>query len=340
MRVSERLFLAVAPAIVGLFTVAALAYWGNYHRAAPEWVVVAATVGTVGSLVLAWQNTRYVARRIERLAGPGERRHRRISPVDAVRNAAIPRPGTSADELDSLEQVVDRLSGAVAAAEADSRRREAEAGERVQEYAALLAEASSAVSRQLDEVKLPLHILLQNHFGELNENQEEMLEAARLAADEAATELRRLKEIADLDRGALRFRREPVRIGELLKTLRPQLEADGRRIGVQVTLDVAPGLPRVAGDRVRLQQALELLLRFLVRHAAPESTVGVSALLEGRKVILTIVHGAIPIIGADIALARRVILAHGGAMEQSGKTTLVSLPVTGPSVPNLPDKSV
>ena len=143
---------------------AALAYWGHMYRSAPGWVVAAAAVAALGSLVLAWRNTRYVARRIERLVGGW-----RLAVVQAPPGA--PR----SDELDSIEAVVDRLSGAVTEAEAGSRRREAAASERVQEYAALLAEATSALSRQLDEVRLPLHILLENHFGQLNENQEEML---------------------------------------------------------------------------------------------------------------------------------------------------------------------
>ncbi len=119
--------------------------------------------------------------------------------------------------------------------------------ERLQEYAALLAEAASAVARHLDEVRLPIHILLENHFGQLNENQEEMLAAARAAAEAASVELGRLREIAELDRGVLNFRRDRVRVGDLLRALEPQLEADGERTGVRVSIDVAAGTP--AGRR-------------------------------------------------------------------------------------------
>ena len=330
MRVGHRLFLAVIPAILGLFTVAALAYWGNLYRAAPGWLVVVAAVGAICTLGIAWQNTRYVARRIERLAGPGGRvGGSRQSALAAVRHAAIPRDGGSPDELDSIEQVVDRLSGAVSVAEADSRQREAAASERVLEYAALLAEAASALARQLDEVRLPIHILLENHFGELNENQEEMLATARAAAEAAAVELDRLREIAELDRGALNIRRERIHVGDLLQVLRPQLQADADRAGVELTMEIAPGLPRMGGDRVRLQKALELLLRHLVRHAVPGSDLLIQADLASGEIAITIENGPAPALDADIALARRVISAHGGRLDYQDGRTQVVLPSTG-----------
>ena len=334
MRIGQRLFLAVIPAILGIFTVAALAYWGHLYRSAPGWVVAVAAVAALGSLVLAWRNTRYVARRIERLAGRGESRQaRRPSALRVVRDATFPESAASRDELDSIEDVVDRLSGAVSVAEADSRQREAAASERVQEYAALLAEAASAVTRQLEEVRLPIHILLESHFGQLNENQEEMLAAARAATEGARVELGRLHDIAGLDRGTLDIRREHVRLGDLLRALRPQLQADGERTGVHLSIDVAPGLPRVAGDRVRLQQALELLLRHLVRHATPGNTLGIQATTSGADIIITVDQGPAPTLDADVALARRIILAHGGSLDhQDGRTRMV-LPATVVRVP-------
>jgi hypothetical protein len=324
MRISQRLFLAVLPAIIGLFTVAGLAYWGHLYRAAPQWVVITAGVAAIGSLFIAWQNTRFVARRIERLAGTrGDESRTALSPLTAVRNAAVPRAGTSPDELDSIEEVVDRLSGAVSVAEAGVRQREADASRRIEEYAVLVSEATAAMMRQLDEVRMPLHILVESPFGTLNENQLEMLEAARAAAELAEVELRRLQEVAQLDQGALSLRRERVRIADLLQSLRPQLQADGDRGGVQVVLDLLPGLPPVAGDRVRLQEACELLFRHLVRHAAPGASISLSTRVEGAEVLVEALGGPAPTLDADIALARRVILAHGGSLEeQAGRTTI------------------
>jgi signal transduction histidine kinase len=329
MRISQRLYLAVVPAILGVFTVAGLAYWGAFHRAAPEWVVVVAAVSAVGSLILAWQNTRYVAQRIERLAGArAPREPASLSPLGVVRNAALPRAGAAPDELDSIEEVVDHLSSAVSVAQAGGEARERAAAERVQEYAVLLDEASAAVRRQLDEARVPLHILLEHHFGPLNDNQEEMLEAARTGTDAAETELARLQEIAQLDRGALHVRRDPIRMADLLRSLGPQLEADGAKVGVTLSIDTMPGLPRIAGDRVRLQQALELLLRHLVRHATPGAALVLATDVEGGLMRVVVRHAQPPTLDADVALARRIIQAHGGRIDINEDGTVIVFPVT------------
>lgn len=305
MRVSHRLFLAVLPAVLGVLLVAALAYWGQYRRSAPEWLIVVAAATALGSLVIAWRNTRYVAERVERLAGHAQQGRSRS-------------PRISIDELDSLAKTMDRLNAEVAAAREESRRQEAVAAQRVQEYAALLAECASAVGRQLDEVRLPLHILLENHFGSLNENQEEMLGAARQAADVAGLELQRLQEIASIDQGALSLRREQVQVADLLRGLLPILKAEGERRGVRLVLDIAPGLPRTIGDRVRLQEAIELLLRYIVRHADPDQPISIKAESDGHAwIVIDIEHGTAAALGPEVALARRVIAAHGGELQLS-----------------------
>jgi signal transduction histidine kinase len=327
VRVSQRLFLAVTPAVLGVFTVAGLAYWGELNRQAPEWVVVIAAVTAIGSLVLAWQNTRYVARRIERLIGTRADPQRGTqSPLAVMRSAALPGSGASPDELDSIEKVVDHLSSAVSVAEADSKQHEEAAAVRMAEYAVLLDEASAAVRRQLDEARLALYILGEGHFGELNENQTEMLAAASAGTEAAEIEMGRLQQIAELDRGALHPRRELISIADLLRSLRPQLEAAGTKTGVALSLDLVPGLPRVHGDRIRLQQALELLLGHLVRHATPGAALVISAATTPGILGITVSGGQSPSLDADIALARRIIEAHGGRIDVSQGETVVTLP--------------
>ena len=327
MTISQRLYLAVVPAVVGVFTVAGLAYWGKFHRAAPEWVVVVAAVSAVASLFLGWQNTRYVARRIERLAGVrAERRSGGQSPLAVVRSAALPVRARRPDELDSIEEVVDHLSTAVSVAEAGTRKSEQAAAERIKEYAVLLDEAAAAVRRHLDEARQALHILGEGHFGALNENQDELLAAARAGTDTVETEMGRLQEIAQLDRGALHPRRESINVPDIVRSLRPQLESDGTKAAVSVAFDVLPGLPRVQGDRIRLQQALELLLRHLVRHALPGAAVSIGAPRDSGNVRITVSGGQPLALDADVALARRIVEAHGGRIDTTDVGTEVTLP--------------
>ncbi|MBK5189414.1 MAG: hypothetical protein JJD97_14315, partial [Gemmatimonadaceae bacterium] len=119
MKVGQRLFLAVLPAVLGLFLVAALAYWGRYARSAPQLVIILASVAAVVSLVVSWRNTRYVVHRVERLAGHGVSMHDELStPMPAARRDALrdlgiqlvgatdASAGRDTDELDHIEATV------------------------------------------------------------------------------------------------------------------------------------------------------------------------------------------------------------------------------------------
>jgi hypothetical protein len=115
MRTSQRLFLAVIPAVLGVLTVAGLAYWGEYAHAAPEIVVIIAAIAAVGSLVMAWYNTRYVAQRIAQLAAK----------VDVQ---------SGLDELDAIETVVDRHTSALRGAEQRRAQAQTAADTRIREH--------------------------------------------------------------------------------------------------------------------------------------------------------------------------------------------------------------
>jgi signal transduction histidine kinase len=310
MKVSQRLFLGVIPSVVGLFTVAGLAYWGQYHHTAPVMVVWAAGAATIISLVVAWRETRYVAQRVERLASTkgGDEK---------------------VDELDVIEQRVESLGEAATAARADAARAAEDAGRRNIEYATLLAEAATSASRQLAEARLSLHVLQDNHFGELNDNQEEMIGAAREATEAAEVELKHLREIADIDRGALALRRDLVKPGELIKSLLPILSAQATKQGVRILSELEPALPRVVGDRGRLQDALGLILKDAVRYAIPGTSISIHAASEPARIKIIVNHGSPHSYTGDVALADRLITAQGGSVTHQPEGTTISLQRAG-----------
>jgi signal transduction histidine kinase len=310
MKISQRLFLGVIPSVVGLFTVAGLAYWGQYARTAPQLVVWAAGAATVVSLIVAWWNTRYVAQRVERLASTnvGEEK---------------------VDELDVIEQRVESLGEAATTAKADAARAAEDAGRRTKEYATLLAEAATSASKQLAEARLSLHVLQDNHFGELNDNQEEMIGAAREATEAAEVELNHLREIADIDRGALTLRRDLVKPGEIIKSLQPLLNAQATKQGVRILLELEPALPRVVGDRGRLQDALGLILKDAVRYALPGTSISVHAASEPSSVTIIVNHGSPHSYTGDVALADRLIRAQGGSVTHREDSTTITLERAG-----------
>ncbi|MGQ0647736.1 MAG: sensor histidine kinase [Gemmatimonadaceae bacterium] len=295
MSVGRRLTCALLPAIFGLFAAAGLAYYSEYSRQAPEWFVVVAIVSTLASLVIAWWNTRYVAHRVE--------------------------------ELDAIEGTVDRLTTALLEVRAERNRLSTSLDEQRELYASLVASTGDEVVRQLEQVRLPLHILLENRFGELNENQEEMISAARSAAESADQVTLRLRDLANLDLGALPLRREVVRLGDLLATIVPGIIAETERQDVHVDVSIAPALPSFIGDRERLQEALTLVLREATERTTRGTTMRVTAEATKTQVSIT-VSGAT---GRPSTLARalplRLVAAHGGVIEEVGERTTITLPI-------------
>ena len=242
--VGRRLFVGLLPALLAVLVTAGLAYYGEYGRAVPGIILATAAVLSIASLVVTWINTRYLSARINRLTG-------------SMPESEAAGHGES-DEFDRIERVVDHLGSALSASEAERARLNAAAAARLRDEATMLAAVAHDSIAQLDEVRLPLHILLETRFGDLNENQEELLRDARNAADAMGAALRRLAEVADADRGTLVVQRELVQVNDVVRAMLPLARASADRQGARVDVTLEPGLPRVRADRARLAEALSL----------------------------------------------------------------------------------
>lgn len=246
LSVGQRLTLGVAPALLAVLLVVGLAYYGERGRAIPSLVLVGAAALAVVSLVLTWLNTQYLARRIRRLAGG----------VDVGHASELL---TENDEIGRIEIVVKKLGSALSAAEDARRDVIAQSEATFNQLATTLAAAVRDARAQLDELRLPLHILMDAPFGDLNENQEELLVDARAAGAVMDVTLRRLTQIADANRGALPVLLERVAVNDVLRAVLPMLRAAAERQGARMDTDFDPRLPRVAADRARLAEAIALI---------------------------------------------------------------------------------
>lgn len=326
MRISHRLYLTVTPAILGVFLLAGLAYWGQYARTAPVMVVVLGAVAVVASLVMTWSNARYVARRIERLAGTAASTSAPIAPPDTGITPISADTSEPPDEIDQIERAVDRLSNAIELAETSRLSRDQQYERRVHDYALLLASIADVSAKRLEEVRLPLHILLENHFGDLNENQEEMLAAARTAAEAADADMLSLRQIAAIDLGEKPMRHDRMKPAEIIDALRALLLATAGDAGVTLEFDIEPVLPAIHGDRVRLQEAFATLLKECIRAARRDARIRVSVARAGH-LIRFMVRGA----GAITPTVRwaagiRVMQAHSGTVERLPDGLSIELP--------------
>jgi signal transduction histidine kinase len=311
-----------------------LAYYGEYHRQAPGIIVLGAVVLSVASLAVTWINTRYLSARIVRLTGTMPEAERRQG------------ESGGSDEFDRIERVVDHLGSALSASEAERVRRDAAAATRLREEATMLAAVVHDTMAQLDEVRLPLHILLETRFGDLNENQEELLRDARTGADAMDGALRRLAEVADADRGALPPQRELVQVNDVVRAILPLARAAADRKKARVATSLEPGLPRVMADRARLAEALTLVAVEAGAVAGPDHPLEITTARDGAGVSITLAPGvrtdrdvspaksAAPEPnepaegtgdpGATI-LARRLITVQGGSVNETAAGVVVRL---------------
>ena len=220
----------------------------------------------------------------------------------------------------------------------------------------MLAAVVRDTMSQLDEVRLPLHILLETRFGDLNENQEELLRDARTGADAMAAALQRLAQVTDADRGALTPKRELVQVNDVVRAILPLARNAAERRNVRVEAALEPGLPRVLADRARLAESLSLLGVGAASIADQQHPLTISTARDGTGVAITLapwIHDAaspagatapttrdgdgasapapadaadVPTLDASAAtLAQRLITAQGGSTETTPAGIVVRL---------------
>ena len=347
MKVGQRLFLSVVPAVLGLFLVAALMYWGRYERTAPQLVIVLAAIAALVSLVVSWRNTSYVVHRVQRLAAHTNSVDGAsiASTRDALRDLGISMPPASragaphdVDELDDIEARVTGLSNEVVRAREDAQRHEREAVEHAREIEGMLQAVTTRFAARAQEAQLPLHILLSSPFGELNENQEEMLGAAMSAVDAIDSEVRELRKLVQLNRGELSLVTQPTNLAELLRPTLAIATARAETAQVQLRPMISDTTPRVIVDAVHAQEALTSILTDAIVHTEKGGDVDVEGSEGDRsRVRIRIVRrppstaAAADAMPLEMRLARRLLEAQGCSVRSDGPVTIVELPAESAS---------
>jgi signal transduction histidine kinase len=174
-------------------------------------------------------------------------------------------------------------------------------------------------------VQLPLHILLENHFGDLNENQEELLQAASAAADRIDLAARHLQRILDLEHGRITFQREAVRLGDLLQPVLAIAAARGEERDVKVAADRPPVSPFVVADRYFLGEALTALLAAVIDRAESSSELLVKVSGEKARVHIDVSYVGGDLDGLELVMATRLIQAQQGGVEMSAGRVAITL---------------
>lgn len=339
--VGRQLAVGLLPALLAVALVLALAVWGEYGRQEPEAVVAGAAVLAVVSLALTWRAARDLARRLARLA----------STVATVRSMLGEGVADGSDELEHVEDTMERLRVALVTAERARTDAAQQAAAEARAQARLVEQTVRQVRAMLDDVQLPVHILLDSRFGGLNENQEELLAATRDAAERMDHALRRLETVATADADGLSIHAAAVSPNDLVRAVEPQIRALAERQQRAVVLDLEPALPRVWADRAKLATALVLLaeigaresrggeLRVRTRRspessgAEPRSEIATRVLIELEPFPAEVMAATgvaeredADTVALDAVLASRLLRAHGVRLSQVGRSLRLELP--------------
>ena len=161
-----------------------------------------------------------------------------------------------------------------------------------------------------------------------------------------------LRTLSLADSGALPLHREPTAPSVLLEDVAAAHRANASSAGIEVRVDVAPALPTIEIDPVRMKQVVSNLVENAIRAMPMGGSINLSARI-GEGVIVLDVTDTGPGISAELqatlfdrftkspgsrgsglglAIARAIVTAHGGTIDASsgpggvGTTMRISLP--------------
>ena len=258
-------------------------------------------------------------------------------------------PQGSDDELGRLARAVNEMAARVEASIAALRDTDRLRRELVANVGHDLRTPLAALRLTLDEAE--------RHWAEGRASDlEAALAAARRQAEGAGDLVADLFELSVLDAPDRALRLEAVPIGELASDVAGRHAQAFRAAGVDLEVDVEPGLPVLEADGARLVRALSNLLDNARRHTPPGGAVLLTASRVGEGVAFEVAdtgEGIAPDVlphvferyyrgggartrgagtGLGLAIARAVAVAHGGDLEVEsvpgeGATFRLTLPL-------------
>lgn len=176
------------------------------------------------------------------------------------------------------------------------------------------------ISMVSHELRTPLHsingfldIVLDGQVGPLNPRQEEFLTYARTSAHQLTMLVEDILFISKADSGQFTLRLGAVTIPALVAQVIHTLQSAAEKAEVTLIAELAPALPVLRADELRLQQVLSNLLNNAIKFSSPGSRVTVSAAVEGGEV-----HFSVSDQGKGISLADQARIFERFYQSESG----------------------
>ncbi len=196
-----------------------------------------------------------------------------------------------------------------------------------------IATASHELRTPLTSVQMGVHLLLEGALGELTDNQNEVLQACRQDCERLDKLMRDLLDLSRIEAGESLPQLAAVSARDLLTTavkeLRPQVEAKGLDLSVDVPVD----LPWLSVDRLQIERVISNLVINALRHTK-QGEIKISAEQRDNHVAVSVsdTGSGIPTeylphifdkfvqvpdsptggAGLGLAISKSIVKAHGG----------------------------
>jgi len=202
----------------------------------------------------------------------------------------------------------------------------------------LVATVSHELKTPLTSIRLALHLLLEETVGPLTPKQIELLVDARDNAERLLVMINNLLDLARLEQGQSQLNLRPEQPASLVGAAAESFQPRAVDQGIELVIDVAGDLPRVAVDADQLQHALQNLLDNALAHTPQGGRITVSAERRENRIVISVAdtgsgipaqhlpflferyfrvpgdtsqHGS----GLGLAIVREIVTAHGGTVE-------------------------
>jgi signal transduction histidine kinase len=159
--------------------------------------------------------------------------------------------------------------------------------------------------------------------------------ASAIIHEEAGRMRRLVDELLDLARlesGQVTLAREPVDVGELLRTSATRFAPRSERAGVALEVNVPSALPRVVGDADRLEQVFGNLVDNALKHAGKVPDGGrvvLRAEQQNSSVVCSVTDNGPGIPAEDLPRIFERFYQVDKSRTRRGSTSLPSAPLTG-----------
>jgi PAS domain S-box-containing protein len=219
----------------------------------------------------------------------------------------------------------------------------------------LVSTASHELKTPLTSIRLAVHLLLEEVTGPLTPKQTELLLDARENCERLLAVVNNLLDLARLEQGYRQLAVRPEPPETLLQSAAEVIRPRAQDKGVEVVLDVPPGLPPVAVDAPRMGTALRNLLDNALTYTDAGGRITLSATTGADGVTLSVADTGVGIppeqlphvfekffrvpgqsrgsgTGLGLAIVHEILVAHGGSITCEsqpgvGTTFRLTLPV-------------